>query len=219
MKALGFAAFKIPLALIVLSLVPMLGGLARLHSMSGGSPVTQDNARFIAAPLPIVVHIIAATLYSLLGAFQFSPALRARYRTWHRVSGKILVVCGLLVGLTGIWMTVAYAIPERLQGPLLLGVRLVVGLAMVAAIWLGWKSVLRRDFASHEAWMIRAYALGQGAGMQAVLMLPLIVVMGDVVGWLREILMSLAWVVNLAVAEWAIRKSRQAFGHSSRIVV
>lgn len=206
MKPLGFAAFKIPLALIALSLVPMLGGLARLHSMSGGSPVTEDNARFVAAPLPILIHIVAATIYSLLGAFQFSPALRARYRTWHRVSGKILLVCGLLAALTGIWMTVAYAIPDRLQGPLLLGVRLVVGTGMVASIWLGWKSVLRRDFASHEAWMIRAYALGQGAGMQAVLMLPLIVILGSVAGWLREILMSLAWVVNLAFAEWVIRR-------------
>lgn len=54
--------------------------------------------------------------------------------------------------------------------------------------------------------MLRGYAIGLGAGTQAVLMLPLTLLIGEIHGLLRDLLMILAWVVNLAVAEWAIRR-------------
>jgi uncharacterized membrane protein YozB (DUF420 family) len=149
-------------------------------------------------------------VYSLLGAFQFSRGFRLGWPTWHRRAGKILVVCGLSAGLSGLWMTLTYTIPETMQGGLLYGVRLAVASAMVTAIVIGWRSILRRDFASHEAWMIRAYALGLGVGTQAVLILPLILLMGEFLGLKRDIMMALAWVINAAIAEWVIRHRMQA---------
>jgi hypothetical protein len=210
MKKSGFKAYRVPMLLVALSLIPCLGGLARLHSLSGSVPVTLENARFVAAPAPILIHIVAATLYSLLGAFQFSRGLRLRWPAWHRRAGRILVAAGLLSALSGVWMTLAYAIPGSLQGPFLYGVRLAVGLAMAAAIVLGLRSILRRDIPGHEAWMIRAYALGQGAGTQAVLMLPLILIAGEFLGFKRDIVMTVAWALNLAVAEWLIRQRKPA---------
>jgi len=166
MIRLSTADFKVPALLLALSLVPILGGAARLKSLSEGVAVGGDDARFFAAPIPVVIHVVAATVYALLGAFQFSAGIRLRWRTWHRRAGVLLLGCALLTGATGIWMTAAYAIPQRLQGPLLYGVRLVVGVAMLTSIIKGWVSIVRRDLAQHEAWMIRAYALAQGAGTQ-----------------------------------------------------
>jgi hypothetical protein len=37
----------------------------------------------------VVVHIVAAALYALLGAFQFSARLRRRRPDWHRRSGRL----------------------------------------------------------------------------------------------------------------------------------
>ena len=59
-------------------------------------------------PLPVVVHIVGAGVYALLGAFQFAPAFRRRRPGWHRAAGRLLVPCGLLVGLSGLWMTLFY---------------------------------------------------------------------------------------------------------------
>lgn len=205
-----FSGYKAPMLLAALSLVPILGGMARLHDMAGDGPVTAQNARFVAAPVPILIHILSATAYSLLGAFQFSRAMRLRWPAWHRLSGKILMVCGLLSALTGVWMTLTYAIPAPMQGPLLHGVRLAVGAGMTAALVLGWRSILRRDIAGHEAWMIRAYALGQGAGTQVVLMLPLILAQGEFLGLQRDIMMSAAWVLNIAIAERIVRGRRRS---------
>jgi hypothetical protein len=205
MKRLSRSDFKIPALLLALSVVPTLGGLVRLLAMSGGHPVTADNARFLAAPPPIIIHVIGATLFCLLGAFQFSTAFRVRWPGLHRRAGRLLVLCGLLAGLSGAWMTAFYPIPVGLQGPLLQGVRLAVAPAMVASIVIAWWSILRRQVARHQAFMIRAYALGQGAGTQALILGPWTIITGRSEGLTRDLLMTLAWAINIAVAELIIR--------------
>jgi hypothetical protein len=77
---------------------------------------------------------------------------------------------------------------------------------MIAAILLGLASVLKRRFMQHQAWMIRAYALAQGAGTQVLITIPWLLTVGQPMGFTRDILMTLAWVINILVAEWIIRK-------------
>ena len=67
-------------------------------------------------------------------------------------------------------------------------------------------SVMDGDIATHRAWMIRAYALGQGAGMQVVVLLPWMLLIGKPSMLQRDVLMSLAWLINLLVAEMAIQR-------------
>jgi hypothetical protein len=198
----------VPALLLLLSAIPMLGGIARFMSLS--APANPENVRFITVPAPIVVHVVGAALYSLLGAFQFSTGFRLRFPAWHRRAGKVLAASGVLVGLTGMWMAAFYEIPRGLQGPILQAVRLVVGSAMVAAIVLGWRSIVRRDVRGHEAWMIRAYALGQGAGTQALVLGPWMALSGSGVGLTRDLLMTLSWAINLVVAELVIRRREGA---------
>lgn len=208
MRKLTKRDFVVPGVLLALSVVPMLGGIARLASLS--APTTVENARFVAAPAPVILHIFGATLYALLGAFQFSSGVRLRWPGGHRRAGRLLAVLGLLTGLTGMWMTALYPIPLELQGSILLGVRMLVGAAMVTAIILAWSSIRRRDFRRHEAWMIRAYALAQGAGTQVLVLGPWMLLTGEGVGPTRDLLMTLAWAINIGVAEWIILRRREA---------
>ena len=200
------ADWQIPAALLALTAIPFLAGVARLIGLALGAQVTPENARFVAAPLPVVIHIFSVSLYCILGAFQFAPGFRRRRPDWHRIAGRVFVACGIAVGLSGLWMTQFYPIPSRLQGDLLHGVRLLVGSAMVVSIVLAWTAIMRRDIAQHSAWMIRGYALGQGAGTQVLVMLPWALIFGEASGLTRDILMSAAWVINLVVAEWIIRR-------------
>jgi uncharacterized membrane protein len=196
-----------PLALFALSLVPVIAGSFRLAGLATGAEVTPETARFAASPWPVTFHIASATPYCLLGAFQFSAGFRRRWPAWHRRAGRVLAASGLLAALSGVWMAVSYDIPAAMQGPLLLGVRIAVGLSMAAAIVLGVGAILRRDVAAHERWMIRAYALGQGAGTQVLVLGPGLLLFGDVLGLTRDLLMTLAWAINLAVAEHVIRRA------------
>jgi hypothetical protein len=211
-RQLTKADFKVPLLLVLLSIIPTFGGILRLLSVARHAAVTPDNARFLHAPVPVVIHIFSATLFCVLGAFQFSRGFRLRWPGLHRRAGRVLALCGLAVGATGLWMATFYEIPTSLQGPLLYGVRLAVATAMTAFIIVAWRSILRRDVARHEAFMIRAYALAQGAGTQALVLLPPFLISGVIsrgaVGLTRDILMSVSWVINLVVAEGIIRRRR-----------
>ena len=76
---------------------------------------------------------------------------------------------------------------------------------MVTFLVLGFAAIRRRDVAAHRAWMIRAYALGLGAGTQAFTE----GVGGALFGTgvlAADLAKTSAWVVNLAVAEWAIHR-------------
>jgi uncharacterized membrane protein len=189
-------------------MVPALAGTVRLAQLAGGADITPENARFFAAPLPVVLHIPAAIVYSILGAFQFSAGFRRRNRGWHRVAGRILIPCGLLVALSGLWMAHFYPWPQG-DGQLVYVERLVFGWAMVLMIVLGVDAIRRRDFASHGEWMTRAYAIGLGAGTQVLTHLPWFLLVGGKPGELpRALMMGAGWAINVVVAEWIIRNRK-----------
>jgi uncharacterized membrane protein len=204
------AAWLVPLALIALNAIPFIAGAIRLAGLAGGAEVTPENARFFAAPLPVVLHILSATPFCILGAFQFAPGFRRRRPGWHRIAGRLLVPCGLAAGLSGLWMTLFYPLSPGLQGELLYGFRILFGSGMVLALALGLRAILRRDVSGHRAWMIRGYAIGQGAGTQALILLPWSLSFGTPSALTYELLMGASWAINLAVAEWIIRRGSAA---------
>ena len=198
----------VPVALVALSLVPAIAGTARVAELASGAQVTPENARFFAAPLPVLLHVPAAILYSILGAFQFSPGFRRRRRGWHRAAGRILVPVGLVVALSGLWMAHFYSWPAG-DGRILYFERLVVGTAMIASIVLALDGIRRRDFTSHGEWMTRAYAIGLGAGTQVLTHIPWFVLADGKPGeGPRAVMMGAGWAINILVAEWIIRRRR-----------
>jgi uncharacterized membrane protein len=206
------ADWLVPTALIVLSFVPFVAGAVRVGELAGGAAVTPENARFFAAPLPVVLHIIGACLFCILGAFQFAPGFRRRWPGWHRRVGRLLVVCGLTAGLSGLWMTQFYPLRPHLQGDLLYGFRILFGSAMVLSIALALAAIRRRDVAQHRAWIIRGYAIGQGAGTQALVGVPWFLLAGKPSELENALLLGVCWIVNLAIAEWIIRRRPTAPG-------
>jgi uncharacterized membrane protein len=211
------SAWRVPAALLALSAVPVLAGGLRLTDLAGVTDVTPDTARFVTAPVPVVIHIVAASTYSVVGALQFSAPLRRR--GWHRAAGRLLVPLGLAVALSGLWLTVLL---PRLpgDGDLLAAFRLLFGSAMAASIVLGVAAIRRRDLAAHGAWMTRGYAIGLGAGTQVLTLGLGALLTGEPGGTSKAVLMAAGWVINLAVAEWSIRRrpSRQGGGMRHRSI-
>ena len=157
--------WRVPVALVGLVAIPMVGGSLRLLEVLGGPQLLPGNARITASPAPLIVHIVAAAVFALVGAFQFPARLRRTHRNWHRRAGRLLVVAGTMVAGSGLWMTLFY--PDAPGGVLLWTVRLLVASAVAVSLALGFFAIRRRDIAEHRAWMIRAYALSVAAGTQA----------------------------------------------------
>ena len=114
--------WRVPAALVALSLVPVLAGTARLVELGGGPEIIPADARFTSSPLPVVVHIVCAATYALLGALQFSAGIRRRWPRWHRTTGRVLVGAGLGVALSALWLTLFFA-PQEDSGVLLFVLR------------------------------------------------------------------------------------------------
>lgn len=194
----------VPVALIAFILIPAVAGSLRLAEVSGGPQILPANPDLTASPVPVVVHIISAILYAVLGAFQFSSGLRRRRPGWHRAAGRVLVALGLAVAFSALWLTQFTPRPEG-TGELLHMFRLAFGSAMAAGIVLGFTAIRRGDVARHRAWMTRAYALALGASTQVFTL-----GIGGAIFGAGELTIALmhgaAWGINLAVAEYVIRR-------------
>jgi uncharacterized membrane protein len=196
--------WPVPASLIVLSAIPLAAGSLRLVQLAGGPALIPADDRFTGFPAALVIHIVGATVFALVGAFQFVPRFRRRHRTWHRRAGRVVAGAGLAIAGSALWLTLVYEAQPG-TGGLLYVLRLLFASAMAASLLLGVTAIRRRDIAAHRAWMIRAYAIGLAAGTQTFTQ----GIAGAIVGT-GELRMDLAkgagWVINLAVAEWTIRR-------------
>jgi uncharacterized membrane protein len=196
-------SWPVPAALIALVTIPVIAGLLRLVQLSGAATMP-PNPRFDASPWPVVVHIVSAIVFALVGAFQFSARLRRRRRAWHRRAGRVVVVAGLGVALSALWLNQFFPRAHATRD-IVYPLRLVFGVALVVTLVLGFRAVRRRNFPRHRVWMIRSFAIALVAGTQVFTLGfgGAIFGKGDLAS---ALLLAAAWGVNLTVAEWAIRR-------------
>lgn len=183
----------------------------RVFELMGGAELMPENPRAHEAPIVIGLHIIGSSAFCLLGALQFLPSIRRHHRNLHKNLGRIAGVGGCISAITGLVMTHQFVFSSELQGELLYWVRMVVGTAMLVWIVYGITAIRNRNMDSHRASMMRAYALGQGASTQAFLGITWMLISGaETTGFLRDVLMTAAWLINLCVAEYLIRSRNKS---------
>jgi uncharacterized membrane protein len=206
----------VPLALVAVVLVPAIAGSLRLVELAGGPHVMPANPRITASPLPVVIHIMCAVPYAVLGAFQFSSSFRRRRPRWHRASGRVVVVLGLAVAFSALWMTQFYP-RQPGTGELAYLFRLAFGSGMAASIILGFTTIRRGEVARHRAWMTRAYAIALGAGTQ-VFTLGIGKALFGAGELTTDLSLGAGWAINLAVAEYVIRRRGSSRNSSRRSI-
>ncbi len=114
---------------------------------------TSDIARhFAPAKWYLIAHASFAGLAMLMGAFQFSNRLRARYLTVHRVMGYIYVV--------GVFIGAPFGIPvaKRLDGMSLTFASGVQAFGWMTCTAIALYCIRRGNIAQHRRWMMRGYA-------------------------------------------------------------
>jgi hypothetical protein len=118
-------------------------------------------------------------------------------------------------------MTLFYPRPVG-DGDFLSALRLLFGSSMIGSIALSFAAIRGGKVKQHRAWMMRGYAIGLGASTQMLTLMAGEMIAGKPNELGRALLMGAGWVINLAVAEWAIRKrlaphTRPAFGVVSHL--
>jgi hypothetical protein len=182
-----------------------VGGLLRLGE------VGDRHAGFAVLAGASVIHIVAMSAYCLLGAFQFSPALRIR-RRWHRGVGRALIPTGLVAAVFSVPLGVIFAGPaeERTQAL----VRTVFAVGMTVSLVMGAIAIARRRYGTHGAWMTRAYAIAIAGGTQAIVAILASIAVGDIDTGGETVVVAVGFVVNAVAAELIILRRRVRRGRS-----
>jgi len=112
---------------------------------------------FARYPVLTLIHIIPGALFMVLGPLQFSATIRARHLQWHRWSGRVYLLCSLIIGISALVMSVGMpAIGGLTQAVATTLFALLFLFALGKAYW----HVRHREIAQHREWMIRAFAIG-----------------------------------------------------------
>ena len=196
------AGWLLPTGLITLGLIPILANALRRVALAVGAAGSSPGDGG-GMPLPVILHVVGATVFVVLGALQFSAGFRRRRPTWHRIAGRVATLAALLAAGSGLWLafvTLPYS------SPLLFVFRLLAAAGLGLCIILGFRAIRQRRLAQHRAWMIRAFAIGLGAATQVFTL-----GFGEVIFGKGELSIALlngaGWAINLAVAEWLIRRT------------
>ena len=115
------------------------------------------DALFARYPVLTLIHIIPGLLFMVLGPLQFSTTIRSRHLQWHRWSGRVYLLCSLIIGVSALVMSVGMpAIGGLTQAVATTLFALYFLFALSKAYW----HIRRREIALHREWMIRAFAIG-----------------------------------------------------------
>jgi uncharacterized membrane protein YozB (DUF420 family) len=194
------AGWLLPAGLITFGLIPILANALRRFALAGGAAGSGDGGGMT---LPVILHVIGATVFVVLGAVQFSAGFRRRRPSWHRIAGRVAILAALVAAGSGLWL--AFATLSE-SSPLLFLFRLLAAAGMALFIILGFRAIRQRRLPRHRAWMIRAFALGLGAATQVFTL-----GFGGAIFGTSELSVALlngaGWAINLTVAEWVIRRT------------
>lgn len=112
-------------------------------------------------PTATVLHVLPAVLFLVLALLQFVTALRSQYVTWHRWSGRLVLLLGLPIGLSGLY----FGIVLPFAGAMEASASAFFGFLFLTAAALGYIAIRRRDIGAHREWMIRMFAIAMGVSM------------------------------------------------------
>jgi uncharacterized membrane protein len=180
-----------------------VGGYALYLVATGFAALGLQNPMF--DPWGLRVHIAASGVAMLTGAFQFFKPLRQKLPSVHRWLGRIYIAACTIGGLAGGVIALSST-----AGPIA-----GWGFFLLAVLWvpftlLALAAAMRKDFVSHERWMIRSFALTFAAvTLRIYLPIAIIQAQGEFPLDAYRAIAWLAWVPNLIVAELFIATLRK----------
>jgi uncharacterized membrane protein len=129
-------------------------------SLSGGTsnPAAVMDAGFARHMVLTLIHILPAGLFLVLVPLQFMPSVRQKHLEYHRWMGRILVVCGLIVGISALIMSYKM----NIGGPNETAATTLYAIVFLFCLSKAYVHIRRKEIAPHREWMIRMYGVGLG---------------------------------------------------------
>jgi len=183
--------------LVLLSSLGVVGySVFAYFGLTPGSTVHPAmKAAYADHPTRILLHVGFSAVALAVGPLQFFPGLRRRARL-HRALGYVYFGSVVIGGLSGLATAfIAYG-----------GLVSRAGFGLLALAWLtsaaaALAAIRRRDFAGHEVWVTRCFALTYAA-VTLRIYLGLFFAAGLDFDAFYPVVAWLCWVPNLLVVDW-----------------
>jgi hypothetical protein len=195
MRLVGYAM------LVVLSLAIAANAVVSYGFLPLNFVADQLRESFQAHRVSLYLHVFASAVALSLGAFQFSPRLRAMQPAVHRWIGRVYLGVGVLIGgVSGLVMaTHAFG-----------GTAARLGFGCLAIVWLStgacaYAAIRTRNVVSHRRWMVRNFSL-TFAAVTLRLYIPVAVAAGATFEQAYPMIAWAAWIPNLIFAEWLFNR-------------
>src|ERR1700733_7752241 len=134
--------------------------LFRPGSLGGesASPAAALDSGFARHMGLTLVHILPGGLFLVLAPLQFMPSMRQKHLQLHRWMGRILVVCGLIIGVSALIMSFTM----NIGGPNETAATTLFAIVFLYCLIKAYRHIRRKEVARHREWMIRAFGVGLG---------------------------------------------------------
>lgn len=127
---------------------------------SGGNsnPAAALDAGFARHMALTLLHILPGGLFLALAPFQFSRGFRQKHLQLHRWMGRVLVVCGLIIGVSALIMSYTM----NIGGPNETAATTLFAIVFLFCLIKAYRHIRRKEVARHREWMIRAFGAALG---------------------------------------------------------
>jgi hypothetical protein len=191
-------------ARVIAFALSILIAFASWRFMIGGVALTMEHVAYHAdlRPIAFFAHVGLAPVALVLTPFQMWAGLRARRPALHRWMGRACAGAIVLSGLGGLVMAFGTT-----AGPVA-----ALGFGVLAVIWLGCLGMgvahaIGGRIALHRRWMIRTAAMTFAAVTLRVQIPLALNVLGLPFEDAYPVIAWAAWVPNLLIAEWVLRRA------------
>lgn len=155
---------------------------------------TKDSVPYNPWIVMLYIHIIFGTVALLVGPLQFNSKLRKRKKGLHRNLGKIYILSIMVSFIPGLYLSF-YATG---------GITGILGFYSLEFAWIittiiAFLKVKNKDFAAHQIWMYRSYAVTLTFVTFRIFSVPAVIIDSD---FLFGLTVIFSWVFNLLIAEW-----------------
>ena len=104
------------------------------------------------------LHILPGALFLSLAPFQFAESFRQKHLRFHRWSGRILLICGLIIGASALIIS----FKMNIGGPNETAATTLFAIVFLICLTKAYLYIRRKNVVRHREWMIRAYGVGLG---------------------------------------------------------
>lgn len=136
--------------------IPAMFGLVLVALGPSGDGASFINSFHFNTPSAIFVHGSAGILLFITMPFQFSPRVRANNPKRHKLAGRIAVISGCVMAISGIWMhNVLSPESQGIRYSILIMTSTAICISFIIAVY----HVIKGNIPAHQKWMVRSVAL------------------------------------------------------------